>query len=83
MGFSQFSQFRSQSGFSLDWVFFSPYLCTGIQGNEAVSVAPASPGKHLAARLETPSDVLSLKNKKVIWEQRTIHQESPASWEAS
>ena len=54
MGFSQFSQFRSQSGFSLDWVFFSPYLCTGIQGNEAVSVAPASPGKHLAARLVTP-----------------------------
>lgn len=27
------------------------------EGNEAVSVAPASPGNHLAARLETPSDV--------------------------
>ena len=31
------------------------------EGNEAVSVAPASPGKHLAARLETPSDVHFLK----------------------
>jgi hypothetical protein len=35
-----------------------------IQGGEAVSVAPASPGNHLAARLETPSDVHFLKNNK-------------------
>ena len=38
------------------------YFCTrNSKGNKAVSVAPASPGKHLAARLETPSDVHFLK----------------------
>jgi hypothetical protein len=53
-------------------VFFMPIFAADIQGNEAVSVAPASPGNHLAARLETPSDVLSLKNNKELWEQRTF-----------
>jgi hypothetical protein len=32
------------------------------EGNKAVSVAPASLGKHLAIGLETPSDVHFLKN---------------------
>ena len=41
-------------------------------GKKAVSVAPASPGKHLAARLETPSDVHSLKIIRIMGTKNTF-----------
>lgn len=46
------------------------------EGNEAVSVAPASPGNHLAARLETPSDVHFLKIIRNM-EAKNIHSNKP------
>ena len=62
---------------------FCVILYPDSKGNEAVSVAPASPGNHLAARLETPSDVHFLI-KKEIWKQRTTNiPVNPASWVAS
>ena len=59
-------------------------VCTRIRRELiAPSVAPASPGNHLAARLETPSDVHFLI-KKEIWKLRTTTiPVSPASWVAS
>ena len=55
---------------------FCVILYPDSKGNEAVSVAPASPGNHLAARLETLSDVHFLKIIRTM-EAKNKHSRNP------
>ena len=55
---------------------FCVILYPDSKGNEAVSVAPASPGNHLAARLETLSDVHFLKIIRTM-EAKNKHSRKP------